>query len=585
MEGAVVLVRAPIDLDSTIKAPVPLAPLYLGAVLRDAGFSVSLFDLHHERTDWKDVESAVSRRRPCLVGFSAMTSNIHRVLHLSDRLLDRFPHVTVVLGGPHVTHIWEPYVSERRLVIRDEGEYALLRFAKHVLRGEGDLDSVPSLAYVVHGEVRANPMSLGPYEEIDAIPFPDYSLLPDKEFYVPAVITSRGCPHRCYFCPEHVRHRPYRARSVGNVEAELHALKGQYRDRIPYLAFCDDNFTSTASRVHEMCDMIDRVFPDKSHFGFFCEARADVLADSPELVVRLKQAGMLGIQIGIESGNQALLDQMNKGIRREQIEEVLAWCEKAGVPHVVGNFIFGLPHQTREDIDRDIAFAKHLGDLAPARVELSVAALVPYPGTEYRVNAAKWGLTIVDDEFVTGRLGRSSFVETEHLSREDIERGQQRFMNEVGDYLLEQAAPHLTPRVCKDQVVMAAETSQRTYVLSRFCCFAHIARLVLLRRRTDYRFLFEVPDDNVRDCAPVAVPDNAVARCGTGYKINAGSPLEFTLSDEEMKYYRCFVGKLTFAEIAGRLAGKEKIPLKEAYERCLAVYRECEDSLAAIALV
>ena len=125
----------------------------------------------------------------------------------------------------------------------------------------------------------------------------------------------------------------------------------------------------------------------------------------------------------------------------------------------------------------------------------------------------------------------------------------------------------------------------RGYILSRLCAFSHIARIVLLRRREDHRFLFEVPEERERDCAPVAAVENAVGRSNGGFWINKGSPLEFELDAGDMKYYRYFVGKLTFEEIARRVGAEEDISEKEAYENCLEVYKECEDLLAAIAVV
>jgi radical SAM superfamily enzyme YgiQ (UPF0313 family) len=585
MPGSVVLIHAPVDPDSTTKVPAPLGPLYLGAVLKAHDIPVSYFDFLHETTSWSTLEAVVDASDPCLVGFSCNTNNLYRTLHLSDRLLKRFPHATVVLGGPHVTHVWEPYLTDRRVVIRDEGEYPLLRLAQCVLLGQGSLSTVPGLAFSANGGLHVNPISLGPYEEIDAIPFPDYSLLPEKDLYIPAILASRGCGRRCYFCSEPGLNRPYRARSAENVEQELRALNGYYDNRLRFLAINDDTFGATPERVYEICDVLDRVFPDKARFNFSCETRADVLAEHPELVKRLKDSGMAALQIGVESGNQDLLDQMNKQIRREQTEAVVACCDEAGVPVISGNFIFGLPKQTREDLEEEIAFAKRLVDLAPERMLLVVKPLMLYPGSEYQKNAAKWGLSVLDKDLVSGRLADGCFAETEFLSREDIEELCARFRSEVGDYIIERGAPRLTPRKSKELVVAAAEIEQRGYILSRLCAFSHIARIVLLRRREDHRFLFEVPDEQEPECAPVAAVENAVGRSNGAFWINKGSPLEFELDAGDMKYYRYFVGKLTFEEIAQRISAAEGIPEGEAYENCLEVYRECEDSLAAIAVV
>lgn len=584
MASSVVLVHAPLEMDSTLKTAPPLGLLYLAAVLRDNGFRVAFFDLHYERTSWADVEAAVASSAPCLVGFSCSTNNQHRVLHLSDRLLERFPQATVVLGGPHVTQRWEPFIGERRMVIRDEGEWAMLRLAECVLRNNGALAEVPGLAYRRDGRVETNPLSLGPFEDIDAVPFPDYGLLADKHFYIPSIITARGCPFRCFFCCASNLFRRHQKRSAANVEEELRALKDFYDGEIRYLAFLDDTFTASEQRILELCDVIDRVFPDKSRFSFCCEARVDVLASRPALIERMRRSGLAGMQIGLESGDRAFLEAMNKHTRREEIESVVAHCEQYGVPYVAGNFIFGLPRQTLADIEREFEFARHLVSLAPKRVELTVKALMPYPGSEFGDHPEKYGLAVIDHDFAGGRIHANAFLENGLLSREEIESLCRRFRAVVGDFTLQQAAPLLSPRDCKSLVALTAETSQHSFVISRLSCFAHVAKLVLLRRRHDHRFLCEIDEPRWPDCAPTAIPENVATPHNGGWMINRGSPFEFGLGADEMEYYRYFVGKLTFDEIAARVAGARGVAKEQTYRECLTTYGECEDSLAAIAL-
>ena len=143
MDEQVVLINAPVDADSAMRGSPTLGMLYLGGVLKEQGIPVAFFDMHYEGESWADVEKAVAGAERCLVGFTCNSDNIHRVRLLSDRVLDRFPHASVALGGPHVTHVWEPYVTDRRFVVRGEGEYAMLLLTKHVLRDEGTLADIP----------------------------------------------------------------------------------------------------------------------------------------------------------------------------------------------------------------------------------------------------------------------------------------------------------------------------------------------------------------------------------------------------------------------------------------------------------
>jgi len=584
-DGLVILIYAPQDADIWKRSRPPMGLLYLGAVLRENGIPTRLFNFQREDASWKDVENAVRGAEKCLVGFACDSDNIHRSVHLSDRLLEQHANVTVVLGGPHVTHVWEPYVTERRAVVRGEGEYALSLLAKQVLEGPGALDDVPGLAYCLDGQIHTNPIALGPYEDVDAIPFPDYSLLGDLDSYVPSVITARGCCFHCHFCSEGSKSRRWRPRSVENVEQELLALKDHFGGEIPYLFIADDTFTVSPKRVHAMCDMLDRLFPDKSSFAFFCEGRANVLAKHPELIHRLKAAGAARVQIGIETGDQSTLDRLNKRNRAENVETVVAAFAEADVPSVPGVFMCGLPDQTEEQVERDIEFAKHLVDLAPGRLELSMVPLSPVPGTEFRDHAQEWGLSILDEDLVTDRLHKGVFAATASLSAEQIESLCQRFNSEVMGYSLEKASC-LSPRKIKELIVQAAKLDARTLIVNVLSHFEHVNRVLQSRRRCDYRFLFELPDGiDAAKCFPQRVKENSEISTPGGLVVNDRSPMCFELDEDESRCYRYLSGKLSFEQIAERLAKEEGIALEKALERCLAVYRKCEDHLAAMVIV
>lgn len=586
MDGSVILIHAPVDAPVAEPLSPPMGLLYLGAVLRQYGIPTQLWDLHYNAASWDGVEQAVSKAKHCLVGFGCDSENFHRVLHLSDRLLSRFTDLTIVLGGPHVTHVWEPYVTDQRLVVRGEGEYPLLLLAKHFLRGEGTLAEIPGIVYSQDGILHTNPPSLGPYEDVNSIPFPDISLLPTKESYSVRVITARGCPYQCFFCSEGNENRGYRPRTAENVEAELASLKTYYEGRIPYLGFADDTFTVSAQRVHEMCDVIDRVFTDKSCFGFFCEGRVNVLAEHPELIYRLKEAGLLRLQIGVESGDQNMLDRLNKKIRVEQIEKVVATCNEANVPSIFGNFMCGLPGQTEQDLEREIGFAEHLVDLAPRSMEISMSILVPYPGTELRMNAPKWGLSILDEDFVTGKMSTDGcFAATSSLSKEQIVRFCARFKSELETYMLEKAASCLSPHNIKELFVHSADRSVHTFLVKKLSQIDHMNFLLHLRRRKDHRFLFEIPDGLMPTCSPLSIIHNTITRSNGSFVINERSAMDFELTQDEMRYYEYFCGKLSFEEIAQRVTVQPGVAEEQALKECLEVYMKCEDKLAAIILI
>jgi anaerobic magnesium-protoporphyrin IX monomethyl ester cyclase len=584
MDRSVILINYPVYIDFSSRLRAPIGLLYLGAVLKDNGIPTKVFDFQTEQSSWSDVEKAITDVDRCLVGFSCDSENLHRVLHLSDRLLSCHSNLKIVLGGPHVTHIWKSFVSNRRIIVRGEGEYALLLLAKHFLYDEGELHDIPGIVYCLEDKIHVNPLSLGPYEDVNSIPFPDYSLLHTKHDYYPSIITGRGCSYQCFFCSEGNENRTFRPRSIENIEEELLHLK-KYNDRnVSYLSFADDTFTVSAQRVNKICDVLDKVFPDKSRFCFFCEGRVNILAKHPELIYRLKEAGLVRIQIGIESSNQGILNKINKNIRVEQVEKVISTCNDADIPAIVGVFMCGLPDQTEQDVKNDIEFAKHLADLAPGRLELFMVPLALLPGTEFRNKASEWGFSSLDDDFVTGGILDDCFIRTATLSKEQIKQLCRLFSSEVERYLLEKAA-FLSPQRIKELFILRADRHMSPFVVKKLSFFDHVRSLLLLRRREDRRFLFELSDEAIPLCSPLRIMNNTVNSSSDSFIINEKSPMWFELTSEEKGYYDYFSGKLSFKEIAQRLAGKSGQTENRILEECLKVYRKCEDKLAAIVVI
>ena len=96
----------------------------------------------------------------------------------------------------------------------------------------------------------------------------------------------------------------------------------------------------------------------------------------PELLKLMQQAGCYRIHIGIESGNQHLLDRMHKGTRLEQIRQAVQWI-KATKMEVFGCFMLGLLDETEATMRQTISFAKEL-KLDYAKFTI----MTPMPGTE-----------------------------------------------------------------------------------------------------------------------------------------------------------------------------------------------------------
>jgi radical SAM superfamily enzyme len=419
------------------------------------------------------------------------------------------------------------------------------------------------------------------------IPFPDYSLFLEDKFskhmYIPGVATARGCMYQCYFCSEgNSPQRRYRPRSTENIKKELELIKAYYQNQLPYLAFVDDTFTSSYERTIQMCDIINDVFPDKAQFGFYCEGRVNVLSKHPDLMAHLKQAGLLRLQIGIESGSQDILDRINKQIRTKQIETVVQLCESNDIPTIFGAFICGLPGQTEDDVKKDIEYAKQLIDIAPGRMELEMSILSLLPGSEFYKNSSKWNFSVLDSECLTGLVTEDCFNETPLLRRSKIIELRSLFRDEISRYNMEKSMS-IPRRKLLEHIVIATRRRMIPLTVRQMIRYPHANWLVLLRARQDHCFLWEVPQKRWEYIIPVHV-ENQVTPCNDNFIINEKSPMAFLLTKTEKQYYDYFAGKLSFTKIAEKISQQRKITQEQALNECVAVYEKCEQNLTAIVM-
>ena len=139
---------------------------------------------------------------------------------------------------------------------------------------------------------------------------------------------------------------------------------------IKEVRFWDDNFIHSKKWVFEFCDLLE-----KENLGIIWGCHARVNKVTPNILKRIKKAGCWQVFYGIESGNQDLLNKINKGITLKQARKAVKWAKEAGL-EVRNAFILGLPGETPAKTDKTIKFAKELNaDIT----QFSLAT--PYPGT------------------------------------------------------------------------------------------------------------------------------------------------------------------------------------------------------------
>ncbi|MFH1850448.1 MAG: radical SAM protein [archaeon] len=249
-------------------------------------------------------------------------------------------------------------------------------------------DKVAGVAYLKKGKFfRTEPRKL--IEDLDAIPFPDYDIMPPlrkyesraRRFPVGVIMSSRGCPYQCTFCNSSIFGKRYRARSPENVVDEIEMLVRKYG--IGQLDVLDDNFTLDIERAGRILDLII-----ERKLDILINLQNGVRADrlTWDIVMKMKRAGVFKAGVGIESADGDVLKSIRKSLDPDKVIRALAWFRKAGII-TVGFFILGFPNDSRESIERTIRFAiKSNPSIA------NFCMLTPFPGTEMYESMKKSGL-------------------------------------------------------------------------------------------------------------------------------------------------------------------------------------------------
>ncbi|HEX2454235.1 MAG TPA: radical SAM protein [Vicinamibacterales bacterium] len=216
-------------------------------------------------------------------------------------------------------------------------------------------------------------------EHLDELPFPRWDLVgmhpQQRGFRIirPAgrgfpLIASRGCPEFCTYCPHRIL-AGYRARSVENVGEELALLCERYPN--PYVIFRDPLFTQERERMLALCDEIRS---RGLELEFECETRLDRL--DPDLLNRLRRAGLRSISFGVESVSSETLRRVGRRPTPPSHQRAIVdHCRRRGI-FTAGFYVIGFLQDDWHSVAATIHYAIDLGSTF-AQFKI----LTPYPGT------------------------------------------------------------------------------------------------------------------------------------------------------------------------------------------------------------
>jgi radical SAM superfamily enzyme YgiQ (UPF0313 family) len=323
---------------------------------------------------------------PVMICTTATSAQLSEANEVARAAKDMAPNALRVIGGPHVSVMPLEHLnhSDYQVACVSEGVETLIELALRFTGvGDGDLSNVSGIAYKDEkGEARLNPPRNYIFA-LDDYPFPSDSIdlfLDDldetrrNEKDIVYIFVGSGCPYHCVFCAQHAIHKgKIRERSARKIFAEIRKLHTRGFRRF---AMVQETFLSHRGRIDALCDLIE---DSGLKFEWTIEARADQLRFP--LLKRMRDAGLRFIQIGVETGDQELLDHLGKEIELDQVKKLRDWCEALKV-HTAFYMLVGLPRQGWQSILRSALFLRDHTPYNRFTMHIPVSIAIPYPGTK-----------------------------------------------------------------------------------------------------------------------------------------------------------------------------------------------------------
>jgi anaerobic magnesium-protoporphyrin IX monomethyl ester cyclase len=422
---------------------------YLAGALLAHGYEVDIWDAAVE-TEQETLDQRLARDPYDVVGISSPTPLIISAWQAAATAKKH--GAVTMLGGPHLTLM--PHESMEKpqvdLVVRGEAEQTIVEIM-HALEKERELKSIaPRLLALpaprffdpaagwgdilglswrdLDGKIHHNP-DRPLTDDLDAIPFPAHHLYKierytnlnpltdglDPHARAYTIVTSRGCPYKCIYCSKPITGDTWRGRSVENIIAEWRWLVEDLR--ATEIGVTDDIWNLDRQRAKDLCRAL--IGAKLNHVPWVTIHGMKVNNTDQELFNLMKAAGCKRVGFGVENGDDDVLRHVIKKSQTvDMVRQAFRWAKNAKL-QTMGFFIFGMPGETEESMEKTTRLAL---ELDPDLAHFMMAA--PYPGTELWEILEKQGQVSshdIDWSQLAIQDDKAHFA-VEGLDRETIER-------------------------------------------------------------------------------------------------------------------------------------------------------------------
>ena len=390
-----------------------LLPVGLASVMTyfdERGYEFELLDIDINDYDDEYVEKFIKNNRFDFILFGTIVTHYKWIKWLVNTIKKYQPHTRVIVGNSVSSSIPELFLQKTKadVVVIGEGEISAYE-AIEAIRLKKSLKVVNGIAFrnndgkiVINelrkvGDINDFPMINWDFFDVErylAMPSAKADHEKDVTRAMP-IITARGCAFKCSFCHYVFWNDPYRNRTPNSVIGEIKQLIEKYH--ATHIDFWDDLSFASAHQVEKMSDAI---LESGLKFKWMASVRVDLFSrgnlsgdGALKVAKKMKQSGCYDVGFALESGNQEIIEMMNKKIEVDAFLETVNIFKQVGIT-VNTSVVFGYPTETKQTI------GETFDQCLKARVYPSIGFLLPLPATGMYDYAKQKGLIVDEDAYL-----------------------------------------------------------------------------------------------------------------------------------------------------------------------------------------
>lgn len=421
-------------------ATMPLGLAFLCSYARKGEHEISILDVTVEGYDTeiavdkyniryglsiKEINNKIQQYSPDVVGISCLQSmRYNEAVEVCSAVKKVSKDIITVMGGSHVTGLPDYCMKNDDLdyAIIGEGEEPFLKLL-NALENRENISNIPGIVFKKGKEIIFGPSQTW-IEDLDTMPIPAWDELPMEKYFSVGIgpsqkildryailVTSRGCPHRCYYCPSwKCWGTVYRSRSPQSVMEEIEMLNKEYN--IDNYLFEEHNFITNKDRVLKICELIMK---KNMKIRWSAPNGMEVQCLDKEYIETMAAAGCDTLHLAIETTCKKVYSHLDKRIDYDHVKQVINWGRACGMK-VATLFMLGFPEETIEDMRETLSYAESLN---ADYVHFFIAT--PLPGTLFYEKSIREGWMAEPKDFSNLRYCVGN-IRTNNFSPADVEK-------------------------------------------------------------------------------------------------------------------------------------------------------------------